>query len=137
MKVSYTLQGMMPEVFPAAGMELGDHAGEPFASHLQRLRLPHVIDWRSVLRLDVPADGVTAIGPPGSPDGIGPIDGASQRRWWRKMLNRHNHLLETSEPEASFEGDGQISVQRMLSMLFEAQQREEEIFARYVAEHED
>jgi hypothetical protein len=137
MKVNYTLPGVLPETFPAEGTEAGEHAGEPFATRLQRLQIPDLTDWRSVLRLDVPADGVTTIAPPVSPDGIGPGDGISRRTWWRGMLQRHSHLMESARLEIGSEVDDQVCMQRMLTILLEAHQREEEIFARYFAEHED
>jgi hypothetical protein len=139
MKVNYTLPGVLPETFPAEGMGSGESAGEPFAAHLQRLRVPDAADWRSVLRLDALPAGVTTIAPPPSPDGIGPRDARSQRTWWRSTLYRHRHLAESTEPDAASNtgADAHASMQRMLDLLFESQQREEEIFARYFAEHED
>jgi hypothetical protein len=138
MKVNYTLPGVLPDTFPAGGMESGEHATESFG-HLQRLRVPDATDWRSVLRLDEPPAGVTTIAPPLSPNGIGSRDGTSQRAWWRSTLHRHRHLLESSGPEAASgaEADGHTAMQRMLGLLFESQQHEEEIFARYFAEHQD
>jgi hypothetical protein len=136
MKVNYKLPGVLPETFPAGGMESGEHAGEPFGAHLQRLRVPHITDWRSVLRLDEPVAGATTIAPPVAPHGIGSRDGTTQRAWWRSLLNRHGHLL-APKPEPAPGADGQAAMQHMMSMLLEAQQREEEIFARYFAERED
>jgi hypothetical protein len=122
-KVNYTLPGLMPDAAPRPPAESGD--GEPFAAHLQRLRLPDVTDWRAVLRLNAVPTGATAIAPPPAPGGISVRDGALQRTWWRGFVQRHD------------QPGGNKSVQRMIGLLAESQRREEEIFARHFAEQEN
>jgi hypothetical protein len=126
-KVNYTLPGLMPDAAPRPPAEPGD--GEPFAAHLQRLRLPDVTDWRAVLRLNAAPTGATAIAPPPAPGGLSVRDGALQRAWWRGFLLRHD---SGSDAQA---GRGK-SLQRMIGLLAESQRREEEIFARHFAEQE-
>lgn len=125
MKVNYTLPGLLPDASPGPPAESGEQPAELFSSHLQKLRMPDVTDWRAVLRLHIPPAGATVIAPP-RPNGIGLRDGESRRAWWRGTLLKHKRLDGTS-PEES----------QMLDLLLETQRREDEIFARYFSEHED
>src|SRR5882672_11257322 len=113
MKVNYTLPGMLPEATPAPVTESGESPAEPFGAHLQRLRVPEFTDWRAVLRLNATPPGATGIGPPPAPYGIDSRDGASQRAWWRAMLNKHTRLAEGAGQEAApgMDADGHASLQ--------------------------
>jgi hypothetical protein len=133
MKVNYTLPGMLPEASRMPAAEVGERALEPFGAQLQRLRAPEFTDWRKLLRLDAPPAGLAGIGPPPAPQGIGWRDGASERNFWRGMLQKHAPLLEESDTDP----DREPAVQRMLTYLQESQWREDEIFARQVAEGRD
>ena len=132
MRVDYTLPGVLPEVTPTAPPETepGESHAEPFDSHFQRLHIPEVTDWRTVLRLNISTPAAANIGPPPPPSGIESRDGASQRAWWRGMLHRHVQGYE-SVPELE---DSDASVSQMLGFLSESQRREDAIFARYFAE---
>jgi hypothetical protein len=133
MKVNYTLPGMLPEAARTPAAEAGEHGLEAFGTQLQRLRTPEFTDWRTLLRLDAPLAGLAGIGPPPVPRGVGWREGASGRSWWRGMLRKHAALLESSDPDT----DDEPPVQRMLAYLQESQQREDEIFARQMAEEKD
>jgi len=129
MKVNYTLPGLLPEAAPAPLPET-DSVVEPFGAYLNRLRAPDFTDWRELLRLNIPPAGATSMAPPPTPRGIELRDGVSQRAWWRGMLQKHTR----EEAIAGTESDSHPSVQRMLTLLMESQQREDEVFARYFAE---
>src|SRR5215831_9053450 len=129
MKVNYTLPGLLPEATPAPVTET-DTVAEPFGAYLNRLRAPDFTDWRELLRLNVPQAGATSIAPPQTPRGTDLRDGVSQRAWWRGMLQKHTR----EEALAGAEPDIHPSIQRMLTLLLESQQREDEVFARYFAE---
>jgi hypothetical protein len=133
MKVNYTLPGMLPEASRAPSAETGELAAEPFGVQLQRLRAPEFTDWRALLRLDAPPAGLAGIGPPPAPPGIDWRDGASERAWWRGMLQKHTALFESQGADPGSER----AIGRMLSCLQESQRREDEIFARQVAEGGD
>jgi len=133
MKVNYTLPGLLPEPAPRPATELGESPVEPFGVQLQRLRAPVHTDWRAVLRLNTPPAGAAGIGPPPAPHGIELRDSASQRAWWRGMLDRHTRLLG-SRTQSRMEIPDHVSVQRMLSSLLESQRLEDQVFARHFAE---
>jgi hypothetical protein len=130
MKVNYTLPGMLPEASRMPAADGGEPAVESFGTQLQRLRAPEFTDWRRLLRLDVPPAGLAGIGPPPAPHGIDWRDGASERAWWRGMLQKHAALPESADSDP----DDERPVERMLRYLQESQQREDEIFTRQVAE---
>jgi hypothetical protein len=132
MKVNYTLPGLLPEAAPAPLPET-DSVVEPFGAYLNRLRAPDFTDWRELLRLNIPPAGATSIAPPPTPLGVDARDGVSQRAWWRGMLQKHTR----EEALAGTESDSHSSVQHMLTLLLESQQREDEVFARYFAEGRD
>jgi hypothetical protein len=125
MRVSYTLPGILPEASQAAA-DAGEHGAEAFATQLQRLRAPECTDWRALLRLNAPPAGLAGIGPPPAPPGTEWRDAASERAWWRGMLEKHTDTRQGDE-----------AVRRMLDYLEESQRREEEIFARQAAEERD
>jgi hypothetical protein len=56
-------------------------------------------------------------------------DGAAERAWWRAMLQKRSALCEGAGSDP-----GDRAIGRMLSCLRESQRREDEIFARQVAE---
>lgn len=131
MKVNYTLPGLFPESRIESGQEPGITAPEEsFGSQLQRLRVPEITDWKQVLRLGMPSDGLTALAPPPAPYGLDPRDPASQRAWWRGMLQKH---LAASVPKQATNDP----VANMLGSLLDAQRREDEVFARHFTESEN
>ena len=127
MKVNYTLPGLLSESVPAPATEL-EHAAQPFAAQLRRLRGGERTDWRTLLRLNAPPAGAVNIGPPPL-YGTEPRNGASQRAWWRAMLDKQTRLRQKSPQPAP--------VQQMLALLFKTQQIEDEVFARHFAEAAD
>jgi hypothetical protein len=139
MKVEYTLPGLLPDPAPARTVEHGEVPSEPFDAHLRRLRAPGFKDWRAVLRLSTPPSGAAAIGPPPAPHGIDSREGASQRAWWRRVLDNHSRLLGSTAAHLApaTQSDRRAAVERMLQLLVESQRREDEIFARYFTEGAD
>jgi hypothetical protein len=134
MKVNYTLPGLLPEAVLAPREEAGNEEQvEPFSAQLQRLRAPASTDWRAVLRLGMPPPGFGALTAPPAPSGIASRDAASQRAWWRDVLQRHRTALAPTAPGQS-EPDQAIG--HMLRLLYESQKREDQIFARHFAEDE-
>ena len=140
MRLNYTLPGSLPEAPSGPPVEAGDHpAAAPFHAHLPLLSAPRLTDWRKLLRLNTPPTGLAGIGPPQPPRGIDLRDGASQRAWWRGMIQKHSALLDPAGGEEPSQGHANVDprVRRMLGWLTESQQREEEIFARHFAQAED
>jgi hypothetical protein len=134
MRLNYTLPGLLPEEPPPPAEETGERPVVPFGAHLQRLSAPEFKDWRTLLRLNAAPAGLAGVGPPKAPHGIESRDGASQRAWWRRMLEKHAGPLES---DCNNDANIDLSVQRMLGWLSESQRREDEIFARYFAEAAD
>lgn len=136
MNVTYRLQGMLPDPLRKPAPELTDHAVESFNSKLRRLRPPEHTDWRALLRLDEPLALAGGIGPPPPPPGVEPCDGATQRAWWRRMLDKHTCLLGSTPagPASGTKGIDITPVHRMLALLSEFRRREDEVFAHQLAE---
>jgi hypothetical protein len=132
MKVDYTLPGLLPDPPAAPATQSEERTAEAFRSHLSQLRVPEIADWRTLLRLNLPAAGATGLGPPPAPNGVDSRDGESQRTWWRAMLHKHTNAINAGPEE-----DNQASVHRMLQLLLESQRGEERIFARHFAEGGD
>ncbi|HKA01661.1 MAG TPA: hypothetical protein VKE70_34345 [Candidatus Solibacter sp.] len=136
MRVNYTLPGLLPD---ASATDAGDRPAMLFSEHLQLLRAPEFTDWRTLLRLNAPPAGLAGIDTPKTPHGVDSRDAASQRAWWRAMLQKHQGPLDSDGGEALSNCDSTLdpSVRRMLDWLTESQRHEDEIFARHFREAED
>jgi hypothetical protein len=136
MRVNYTLPGLLPD---ASTPDAGDRPAMLFSEHLQLLKAPEFTDWRTLLRLNSPPAGLAGIDPPKAPQGVDSRDAASQRAWWRSMLQKHQEPLDRGEGDALPQGDSTFdpSVRHMLDWLSESQRCEDEIFARHFTEADD
>jgi hypothetical protein len=136
LRVNYTLPGLLPDTSPT---DAGDRPAMLFSEHLQQLKAPEYADWRTLLRLNVPPAGLAGIDPPKAPHGVDSRDAASQRAWWRNMLQKHQEPLDCDGDDASSQGGSTLdpSVRHMLDWLSESQRREDEIFARHFTEADD
>jgi hypothetical protein len=130
MRVNYTLPGSLPDVYTT---DAGDREAMLFSEHLQMLRAPKFTDWRTLLRLNTPPAGLAGIDPPPAPNGVDSRDAASQRAWWRTMLQKHQGSFgnDAGDTISTSESCLDPSVSRMLNWLSESQRCEDEFFARH------
>ena len=153
MRVSYTLPGFLPaEASPAESIRGAD---SPFRTLLPLPPAPRWADWKSLLRLDQPAATASTIGPPPRPASFDVSDAASQRWMWRQMLNRlvaafEDRSSDTNHPGASAglngqaakngmagqTGSGSRAAQRMLALLVQMREAEDEVAGKHLAEPE-
>jgi len=137
MKIDYTLPGVLPEHVAPTSPESPASYAQTFGEQFRRLRSAQKSDWREILHLDAPVRGADALEPPPVPHGLHTADAASTRAWWRTMLQRHSADLAKGEEErwSTPDDDGPL-VSRMLNLLRESQQREDQILARTFIEGE-
>jgi hypothetical protein len=136
MRVNYTLPGLLPD---ASATDTGDRPAMLFSEHLQLSKAPEFTDWRTLLRLNAPPAGLAGIDAPQALQGVNSRDAASQRAWWRTMLQKHQGPIESDYGDAVRDSGSTAdpSVGRMLDWLSQSQRCEDEIFARHFTESED
>jgi hypothetical protein len=150
MRVSYTLPGFLPaEASSTENIRGGD---SPFRPLLPSAPAPRWADWKSLLRLDQPAASAATMGPPPRPASFDVSDAASQRWMWRQMLDRQvaafeaqssgaNQLSGSSRPNgqqvnssvAGQAGSGSRAIQRMLALLVQMREAEDELAGMHLA----
>jgi hypothetical protein len=80
----------------------------------------------------------SSIGPPPRPESAGDQDAATERVYWRQMLDRQIDWFESDpDPEDPVRLVRQRAVKRMLTMLLRFQDLEDSMAARHLSEAEE
>jgi hypothetical protein len=134
MRIQYTLPGLIPAETPS--VESGE--ASLFRGRLTVPVTPRGMNWRNLLRLDELPANAFSIGPPPRPESASDQDAATERVYWRQMLDQQMDWFE-SDPDP---GDParlvrHRAVKRMLTMLLRFQDLEDSMAARHLSEAEE